>query len=397
MSERLIQGGLLLAALTLFSGVVAAELSGSISIEYRYFFVDMPAQEPPRQGSGLVLEPRYSQAWLNGDLQLDAEGFWRGGSGDEERDHGDIRVLSLNYAARAWELRAGVRRVFWGVTESQHLVDIINQTDQLEGIDGEDKLGQPMLNLALIGGLGTLDFFVLPGFRERDWPATRYRLGPGLRVLSDQTVYESADEDRHVDYALRYGVTLGDWDLGLSWFRGTGREPWMEVRMSGLEPVLVPNYLLIEQVGLDLQATLDNWLWKLEAIHRSGFGDDYAATTVGLEYSFFDIGGSGTDLGLILEHLYDNRGKLATTPFEDDVMVGMRLALNDVQSSEALFGVIKDLDSAEYLVSLELSRRLGQQWKLSVEAYGFREVQQQSLLSAYDRDDFAQLNLYWYF
>jgi len=54
---------------------------------------------------------------------------------------------------------------FWGVTEFQHLVDIINQTDLVENIDTEDKLGQPMINLALINDWGTVDLFIMPYFR----------------------------------------------------------------------------------------------------------------------------------------------------------------------------------------------------------------------------------------
>ena len=62
-----------------------------------------------------------------------------------EMSHVDIRELNLLYTQDNWEGIAGISRVFWGVTESGHLVDIINQTDQLEGFDGEDKLGQAMI------------------------------------------------------------------------------------------------------------------------------------------------------------------------------------------------------------------------------------------------------------
>lgn len=375
----------------------AGDFSGNVSMEYRRFFSEKPLEEPARHSTSLALEPGLTHAWLGGDLQLDVEGFWRGGSSDEKRDHGDIRVLSLNYAAESYELRAGIRKVFWGVTESRHLVDIINQTDQLEGFDGEDKLGQAMLNLALIGDAATLDVFVLPGFRERAWPAAGSRPGPGLPVAAEDTLYESADEERHVDYALRCAVTLGDWDLGLSWFRGTGREPRLLPQLAASGPVLIPYYYIIEQTGVDLQATLGNWLWKLEAIHQNGLGEDYAAAVAGFEYSFFDIRGSGADLGLILEYLHDDRNAQATTPFENDLMLGARLALNDVQSSEALLGIIRDLDSNEYLLSMELSRRLGRQWKVGLEAYGFGETERDSLMSGFERDDFVQVNVFWYF
>ena len=53
----------------------------------------------------------------------------------------DIReAMYLTYGDE-WELRAGVGKVFWGVTEAVHLVDIINQTDVREDVGREEKLG----------------------------------------------------------------------------------------------------------------------------------------------------------------------------------------------------------------------------------------------------------------
>ena len=53
--------------------------------------------------------------------------------------------------------------MFWGVTESQHLVDVVNQTDLVENPDGEEKLGQLMVNLTVARSWGTLNLFVAPG------------------------------------------------------------------------------------------------------------------------------------------------------------------------------------------------------------------------------------------
>ena len=52
-----------------------------------------------------------------------------------------------------------MRREFWGVTETAHRVDILNQTDQVESFDGEDKLGQPMVNFSWSKDWGTLDLY----------------------------------------------------------------------------------------------------------------------------------------------------------------------------------------------------------------------------------------------
>ena len=54
-----------------------------------------------------------------------------------------------------------------GVTESRHLVDVLNQVDGVEDIDEEDRLGQPMINISTQRDWGSVDLFVLPGFRER--------------------------------------------------------------------------------------------------------------------------------------------------------------------------------------------------------------------------------------
>ena len=64
------------------------------------------------------------------------------------------------------EIYVGARQLFWGVTETVHLVDVINQNDLVEDIDGEDKLGQPMVSLLLDRDWGTLELFSLLGFRE---------------------------------------------------------------------------------------------------------------------------------------------------------------------------------------------------------------------------------------
>jgi hypothetical protein len=106
---------------------------------------------------------------------------------------------------------------------------------------------------------------------------------------------------------------------------------------------------------------------------------------------------SDIDLGALAEYLYDERGKNAPTPFQDDVMLGVRLALNDTQSSELLLGVIGDRDSDARMTSLEASRRVGEKWKLTLEARAFSGVPPTDPLHSMRRDDYVQLELTRYF
>ncbi|NIP75689.1 MAG: hypothetical protein GTN90_06820, partial [Xanthomonadales bacterium] len=107
------------------------------------------------------------------------------------RSHADLREANWLRIGDGWDLVAGIDKVFWGVTESRHLVDIVNQDDRVEDIDGEDKLGQPMLNLNLLRDWGTVSLFVLPGFRERAFPDRGDRLRGSLPVAEGDATFDS--------------------------------------------------------------------------------------------------------------------------------------------------------------------------------------------------------------
>ena len=372
--------------------VHAAEWSGSVGLEYRAFLHDPLVTVQHENNTALFFQPEFYHEWNDGKDNFTFTPFARIDGNDEERSHADIRELSWLHVFQEAELRLGLRRVFWGVTESQHLVDIINQTDLVESADGEEKLGQPMINFAFIRDWGTLDLFVLPYFRERTFPGVEGRLRSIPHVDTDNPLYQSKDKENHIDYALRWSHSVGDWDLGISHFTGTSRDP---VLLPG--PVLRPVYYLIQQTGLDLQATKDAWLWKLEVINRKQQGTSYIAATAGFEYTFYGVFDSSSDIGLVTEYLYDDRKNFATTPFEDDVMLGLRWSNNDENDTTALLGVIADIDNDTRLYSVEANRRIGESWKLNLEARFYSGVKSADPVYALRNDDFIQLEMVYYF
>ena len=387
-----------LILLLLSATAQGGEWSGNIAGELRLFPADPAHEEQRGDNLSLSVEPEYYHEWEELGQSMVLRPFLRLDIQDPERTHGDIREFYWQKAAETWELRVGIRRVFWGVTESQHLVDIINQTDLVEDPDGEDKLGQPMLNLALIDRWGTLDLFLLPGFRERTFPGPRGRLRPAFPVDTDHPEYESGAKEYHLDWAVRWSRALGDWDIGLSHFSGTSREPQLKPRFSASKLLeLVPYYDQIDQTGLDVQLTKGSWLWKLEAIHRSGQGKTFSALTAGFEYTFYGVFETGADVGILAEYLYDSRGNDAPLPFENDVFLGTRVGFNDTQTTELLAGAIVDPESGATAASIELSRRLGSSWRLSAEARAFMGFPESDPGIAFRNDDYLQVELAWYF
>ena len=388
----------------LWAPPVVNELSGSLIISEGRFFINpqrFDGQE--RHSISMAFEPEYYTEWEN-YTSLTIKPFLRVDSADSHRTHADLREAFLRYVGDDWELGLGFGKVFWGVTESVHLVDIINQTDAIENIDLEDKLGQPMINATLIRDWGFLDFFYLPYFRERTFQSRGGRIRNALVVDEHQTSYDSGAERWHPDFALRYANTFGDWDVGLYHFYGTNREPTLSVGFGSRgELVLVPRYELVNQTGTDIQYTTGAWLWKLEALFRQGQRNrlgteqNYYAFAGGYEYTLYGIFGSHADLGLLTEYLRDSRLNKATSAFQNDVFLGARLALNDAQDTDLLAGMVQDLVYGTRLLSLEANRRIGNSFKLSLEMRLFTDVDREDVLSDMRDDDFFQLELGYYF
>ncbi len=394
---RLLYSAAALCVIALFApAALEAQFQGRLGIEARAFPMSPLHEGADHLNGSLSVEPEWYKDFDRRRQRILLHAFLRVDGNDDARTHFDIRELLWERVDRWWEVRIGFGLVFWGVTESQHLVDIINQTDLVENPDGEDKLGQPMLNLTLVQGWGTIDVFVLPFFRERTFPGATARLRPPLVVETDNAQYESSAGRSHLDLAVRWAHSLGEWDVGVSAFRGTNRDPLLVPTQSTEGPVLTPYYQQINHIGLDLQRTFGGWLWKLETITRSGESlARYLAFTGGIEYTFVGAFGSSMDVGLLTEYLYDSRGRTGS-PFQNDIFVGSRVALNDVQSTDVLVGGIIDHQTGETLFSVEGNRRLGSDWLVSVEARAFIAGRGDTF-AGFRRDGYLQVELNRFF
>lgn len=391
------------AILSLFLGTGTAlaelEYKGNISVLGQLFTEDAIHSGDKTANFSGSAEIELYKAFGDGNKSIVFTPFVRAHFDGDSQSHVDIRELLYVDSSDVWEFSLGVGQLFWGVAESRNVVDVINQVDQLEGISSDDKLGQPMINLTSIRDWGTLAFYVLPGFRELEYPDNDSR--PRLPVTVDQDAarFESDDEASHIDYALRYSHFLKEWDIGLSYFKGTSRTPQLRLNPSlgNPDPKFAPFYYQINQIGLDVQATLESWLLKFELIRQSGSViENHFEAVGGFEYSFYGVFETNTDIGLVTEYLWDERAEPSQI-FQNDLLVGLRFALNDEQSSEALLGVIADLEYDSYLLTLEGSRRIGNSVKLSAKATVWGSDDASDPLFNFRKEDYLQLELGYFF
>ena len=364
------------------SSVWAIDVKTDAGLELTAFF-EHGAQQQTQNIASVHLQTEINYAPSN-NQQLTARLFGRWDEQDDQRSHVDIREALWLHNQGSQQWRVGIGQVFWGVTEGEHLVDIINQTDAIESLDGDVKLGQAMLNWSWEQDTHLIDVYLLPFSRERVFASQDGRLRLPWVVDTDNATYESSAKNHHLDFAARYQFNDKGLRLGLSAFSGTAREPVLipqvdasQIVFTGFvptafvgnyQPTLRPYYPLIKQVGIDGQYIVGDWLWKLEAIQRQGMAQDYTATDIGVEYTQVGAFGSTIDIGWLAEYLTDSRNTQASTAFEHDVLFGWRLAFNDSASSEILAGMVSDIRHHEQAWRLKGSTRLNDRLKIAIEA-----------------------------
>ncbi len=144
----------------------------------------------------IAIQPSYFNEWDDKKNAFSFKPFYRWDDRDDYRTHFDIRELvwrsSHNNQDKPWNLRVGIDKVFWGVTESHHLVDIVNQTDEVEDPKMEQKLGQPMIRTTTGTAWGVIDLFALPYFRERTFSGPEWRLRTPTSLVRAPVVFESS-------------------------------------------------------------------------------------------------------------------------------------------------------------------------------------------------------------
>lgn len=348
---------LILAAVFADPASLPAQVIGKVTVGTEVFEASPTGVDLARVEAGLLFDGGFQHVWDRGRQSLGVEPFVRLDPAGV-RTRLDFQELSWGVVGRRWELRAGVRELFWGVAESRNVIDVVNQRDLVVGREGFVKMGQPMLEVVTRQSWGRLQFLLMPFFRERTFAGRAGQLWSPLPVAAEQAVFTSSAGRHHVDAALRWEHTLGAWDLGLGYFRGTNREPeFLSGRDERGHAVWVPRYDVVDLLGIDVHATAGSWLWKLEGATLDPAGRRYVAAVGGFEYAFADY------LSGFAEYLYDSRGDDATTSFGDDFFLGIRLLLLEGQVEG---GATVDRATGASSLSLSLVQRLSDSFTVNL-------------------------------
>lgn len=376
---------------------------GNVQLQSRSFLHGPTGGQKDQFQYSYTVSPQIKSIASSGDKIITGKIFHRKDFTDDVRTHWDIRELKLDQRMDDTVITWGVDSVFWGKTESQNLVDIINQHDGVEGVFTDEKLGQPMIKVRHVAELGVLEAYYLPYSRQATYAGSRGRLRTKPGIDGDRAQYQEGAKQWYPGVAFRWEPDLRESDFGLSMFHGLSRDPSFTSIDHNREAWFAPVYSAITQVGLDMQYITDQTLYKLEGIYRRGQLDlelskrNYVAVTLGLEHSIGGFLQGPGDLGLILEYNRDGLGRRSINSLEDDIVLGLRYSVNDVADTYLLATVALDRILGSRLYNVELTRRVGESLKLSGELFIPALNEDKELIYGYRRDAVltTSVSYYW--
>lgn len=382
----------LVLAVASVTSVTAQDLKGFLSFDTTLYNEDLAGVSSVTRFSGEV----GSSFNLGDALDFQFRVFGTYNPEDSAGSYIDPTIAKLTYSAGDWELVAGYDIVYWGVVESQKIVNVVNQRDQLRDLEGSMPLGQLMVGAVYNGPSASVEAYVLPRFTPLNFGSDRRRLGYTLPVDDDRPIYESAEGRSNVDFALRVSGSAGDLEYGVFAFDGTLRQP--EFVFDAATSTLRPFYRQGTQYGLELQYTLGATLLKFEGRHTElDNGPSYQNLVYGAEYVIGSPFGTRNELVLYLEHNWDSRGVASPNVFQNDLFVGARLNISNGLGTSIRVGGYYDLDYGSLFASARVETRLNDSVSLLAQAYLVDAGDPADVLTGADNLDQFSLNLKWNF
>jgi hypothetical protein len=350
-------------------------LSGSVAEDARGFLQapQWSGQSTERIQPTFLGDAKLSLEHLTSAIDCDVNPYVRYDSVDEQRRLVELHTAKCRARGKKWTLSLGYDVESWGVLEFVNPADVLNQRDLNDDVVTKRKLGQPMASLSVRTGAGTFAAYGLAWFTPLSFPGVSGRLRPEIPIDADEAKYQSSLQRAQPEAAFRYGNAFRKVEVNASYFYGYRRDPDFGLGVNAAQqPYLFPTYALEHQGSLELQATLGSLLLKSESVFRLNSNGSYnsAAAGVGFEYDLGTLLEGGQTISVLCEYDYDTRTRTLIVPFTDDLIGGVRIALNDVRATELT--VWSDLAFPEgrvQVVAVDASTRILDGLKATV---GFR-------------------------
>ena len=336
---------------------------GDVTTSIVTSYATFPKSSPLSFDNDLTVELKTVGRLEISEWTLEYDLVGRKSQNDEGKNIVEPRQFFIGRSIGEVDVYIGNRQLFWGVAESKNVVDFVNQKDAAAGRSAENKLGAPSVSLEFYLSDAEFQYIYIPVFREQTFNDQFAHLGLGLSLndadFSDEKGFYGGD------HAFRYSNSLGDLDFGINGFYGTARDPIILVDGNNGATPYYPEY---RAVGVDLQYTGDNTLYKAEVAIGEQDATDTTAYVLGIENTLYSVGNSNWDFGIIVETQYDDRPQAISPRFD---VGGLRLTANNANDTNAILLYYQDESRKQKSYVLQFSHRLRNGVTLEVEYIEF--------------------------
>ncbi len=385
-----------LALLTLLPLIMIGEeveYKGNISFESQYLKHDI--EEKRDNAFALRLEGELKKSLGEGIFATKVKAIWD--KDDSTRRYVDFSDLYYQYNFEDSDILIGRNTRFWGALEFYNITDVFNTKDFLDDpFDYDSKLGA--WNIAYTHYLESGELSLIVKLHE-DRQRMQYieSVNNFFSLSYDDTLLTQEGENRPSLF-VKYSASGEEIqvDYGVVYENGYDSQRYMTLNARG--DLQENAYIVNKLLGYATYINGDT-IYKTEMAYALSDDDkvsDYGEFGLGVEYTLYGFWDK-RDLGLLMEYYryeaQDSEKIDVNKFFANDLTVGFRLSLNDLDSSEVLGGLDVDLDNEEKIFFIEYETRLLDSYKLKT-SYQHLAPEENSVFKELDR---VKLEFGYYF
>lgn len=411
---------------------------GQIALESRRFEED---QSDLTEDTNISIFSRIEQRYESGPFKHVFRGYARVDKKDQNRSFVALEDAYLSgYFWTDYKLLAGYKLFNWTATEAFHPADVINSRNFDSNLENLEKKGELTLEFEAPFFDGVFALYYFPRFEEPEYPGERSRISNINLIRSVVVDGEDATTNSYwkPQFGARITQSMFDADVSLYYLDHIDRNmPLIGTHnYSNLLGNLIPNvdlttqsapyFFRVQQVGGTYQQVFGDLILKLEfgvrsfeqdtsilttksAVLGGGIGqakviENHSEVAAGIEYLVSLPGGVDANFFIEGNGIFgvDKQERAELSIFQRDVMVGFRLAFNDVMGKEIYFTAIGDIErNSEYLFNLNYAQRLSDIWKIQTGIRAIEAPQKNPAikegLETLDGDSYVFMNLTRYF
>ncbi|MDD0852011.1 hypothetical protein HBN50_02835 [Halobacteriovorax sp. GB3] len=405
-----------------------ASYKGELNLENRYFHKDDNKELSNELGNAVAL--KFSADYQGKNYFLKGSFLTRFDLQDEKRRYLYIEDLFVDYdISNKIKLGAGYRIFNWRMMELFYPSDNVNSRNFDGDLESLEKKGELTFDLNYRKNDHQFSFYYFPLFEKAIFPSYESRLGEGYDLTKYTLV--TKDENRKgrkqaSQYAIRYSGLIADTDFQLQYLRHIDRNTpvfgfsdyQVVPVLNSLAPIdskdVRSHFYEVNELSTSFTKEIGETLFKFIGVYRDYLSrrdilvlnenskfelyrpKDHYTQALGLEKMLSLERGHDVTFFMEWQKVFD---RTSNALFQNDLGVGARYALNDIEGTEFYSFYLFDLSGRdEGILSLKAARRLNEWMRYEISyRYIYAGESDSFGLNLFKDDHYFTLNIKSYF